>query len=100
MAERPNYNPTPKQVFLADALGVKAHKTLLDSPYLHQVIDVAILHYSRLMCDHPRTTDGNTAAQNHFKMQGVHEFIHILKNLSETPEIPKTTLNTEKLDYK
>ena len=99
MAERPNYNPTPKQVFLADALGVKAHKTLLDSPYLHQVIDVAILQYQRVMCD-SRTCDGNTAAQNHFKIQGVHEFVHILKNLSETPEIPKTILNTEKLDYK
>lgn len=98
MAERPIVNPTPKQVFQANKAVLGPHRDLMQAPSLCYALDIALLQYQRQMCD-SRTTEGNTAAQNHFKIQGAHEFISILKHLAEMPERPPTSPLTDKLNY-
>lgn len=55
---------------------------------MQRAFDFAIMEYNRLLCE--QTADANGSAANHFKMRGAMEFIHVLKNLSETPRIVTT----------
>lgn len=96
MAERPNVNPTPKQEFQTNQSWIKMHREMMQQPMLGVSLQFALLHYQRLLAD-VRTTDGNTAAQNFFKIQGAQEFLAILKNLGEMPEVSRTKLDNQKL---
>lgn len=96
MAERPNTNPTPKQQFQGDKKWVEMHREMMQQPMLSVSIQFALSQYLRNICD-ANISDGNTAAQAHFKIQGAHDFIAILRNLGEMPEIPRTRVDNTKL---
>lgn len=96
MAERPNVNPTPKAEFLANPQFVKMHRDMMQQPMLTVSIQYAMLHYQRVMAE-ARSVDATAAATSFFKIQGALEFISLLKNLAEMPEIPKTIPNQSKL---
>jgi len=96
MADKPNVNPTPKQDFQSNQSWIKMHREMMQQPMLGVSIQFAMLHFQRLLTD-TRTIDGNSAAQNFFKIQGVQEFLAILKNLGEMPDIPRTKLDNTKL---
>lgn len=96
MVDRPNTNPTPKQDFQSNAAWIKMHREMMQQPMLGVSLQFALLQYQRTLCD-SRTVDGNQAAQNHFKIQGAHEFLAILKNLGEMPEQMRTKIDNQKL---
>lgn len=98
MAERPNVNPTPKQVFQLTPAIVSQHRELMQSPALNNSINVALLQMQRAMADRP-APDGGSAAMQQFRLQGAHDFVSILRNLGETAELPKTTETKTRLDY-
>lgn len=75
-------NPTPKQVLLLDAAGLKQHEKLMSDPQLYASLDIALLEYQRRLSN--QRVDGNGAASNHFKITGAIEFLDVLKNLSQT----------------
>ena len=96
MADRPNVNPTPKQEFQANQSWIKMHREMMQQPMLAVSLQFALLHYQRLLTD-ARSTDGNAAAQNFFKIQGAQELLSILKNLGEMPEAAPTKPSNQKL---
>lgn len=85
-------NPTPKQEFLTDGKAVTAHRNLMQMPPLQHSIRAALAQYQRELFSRI-AADGNTAAANHYKAQGAHEFINTLLNLAESfkPLTPRTT---------
>lgn len=99
MADQPNVNPTPRQEFQANKQFVTLHRDMMQQPMLSISIQYAVLHYQRLMCDQ-RSVDGNSAAQGFYKIQGVLEFIDILKKLGEMPATPPTKTDPHKIDHK
>lgn len=78
-------NPSPKVRFAstnpAHVLG--KHREMVDSDAFQRAVDFATLQYQAMLSEQIR--DGNTAATAGFKMQGVIEFMGVLRNLSETP---------------
>lgn len=98
MAERPNVNPTPKQVFQQSPALVSGHRELMQSPTLEQSINCALLQMQRAFSERP-ALDGNGAAMQQFRLQGAYEFVALLRNLGETAELPKTTENKTKINY-
>lgn len=92
-------NPTPKQEFLLNTAAVKAHRELMDNPRLRLSFATALLQFQRKLTsrDHP---DGNTAASYFLKIQGAQEFLDILINLAEPPELAPTRADQNKLNYK
>jgi hypothetical protein len=97
MAEKPLINPTPRQEFQSNQSWVSMHRDMMQQPMLQVSLQFAINEYTRRAADQ-HVVDGNTAAQNFYKLQGMHDFINILKNLAEMapaplpkPKIPQLT---------
>lgn len=98
MADKVATNPTPKQALLLSKAAVSAHRELMQNPSLLVSIECAQAQFVRLLTDQ-RTSDGNIAAQNFFKLEGMHQFIDILKNLAETISLP-TSNKPPSIDHK
>lgn len=82
-------NPNPKTRFLthSPAHTISKHREMVDSEAFQKAVDFSLLQYQADLSNQIR--DGNTAATAGFKMQGVIEFMGILRNLSETPTPPR-----------
>lgn len=91
-----NVNPTPKVDFQSNPKFISMHREMMQQPMLSVSLQYAQLQFERELFS-GRLPDGNTAAANAYKIQGVLEFLHILKNLAEMPEIPKVTHDNSKL---
>lgn len=99
MAEQPNVNPTPRQEFQTNKQFVTLHRDMMQQPMLGVSIQYALLHFQRGLCDQ-RSVDGNSAAQGFYKLQGVHEFLDILRKLAEMPAPPPPKSDPHKIDHK
>lgn len=95
---RPVPNPTPKQILMADAALLQRHRNLMQDAALFRTIELAQAQYVRVLADQ-RISEGNQAAANFFRIEGMQEFVNILKNLGESPQLPKTRNHTE-IDHK
>lgn len=95
---RPNTNPSPKQILLSSKDAISKHRELMQNPVFIQALQMAEGQYLRSLTD-ARTIEGNTAAANFFKLSGMQEFISVLKNLAEPGNIPTTTVMPS-LDHK
>lgn len=62
---------------------LKAHHDLVDSESFGRGIDFALLQYQSQL--NSRTVDAITASAAGFKLQGVLEFIAVLRNLADKP---------------
>ena len=78
---------------------VHQHRELMQSPELNHAINCTLMQMQRSQADRP-ATDGSGAAMQQFRLQGAYEFVAVLRNLGETAELPKTTENKTKIDYK
>lgn len=85
-----NYNPTPKNQFLQDEAGKKLHREFMEDESLRSNIATALLEYDRKQATLIAQDLGGAAAC-HFRVQGAHEFVEVLMNLSETITIPPAT---------
>ena len=90
-------NPSPKARFLAGSKNIEIHRSLIDRPEMQRALDYGLLEYMRILCE--QNADANGAAAGHFKLRGAIEFVHLLKNLSETPSRPSTVPITN-LDHR
>lgn len=81
----PPLNPSPKQKFISSETNVKAHRHMVDSQEFERALHYATLEYQRVLCEN--STDMSAAAASHFRLKGAQEFVHVLRNLSETPRI-------------
>lgn len=91
-------NPTGKQILMADAKHISAHRELMQNGWLLRSIELARDHYFRILAERG-ALDGYSAASSFHKITGVHEFIAILKSLGESSNIPKPT-ETDKLNHR
>ena len=84
--QAPPINPSPKQRFLWNKKFLEDHRRIVFSDEIQRSLDYALLQYNSQLCE--QNADANGAAANHFKMRGAMEFVHVLKNLSESPKPP------------
>lgn len=77
----PNPNPTPKQVYQSDGRQVSAHRALVESPVFENAVNAALLQYSRQLAEQ----GGKTGKL----LTGAFQFVDVLRNLGETPKLPK-----------
>lgn len=78
---QPIRNLTPKGRFLQSPQYCKAHHNWVDSEIFNISMDYALLEYQRLISS--KVTDQVTACAAGLKMQGVVEFIAVLRNLAD-----------------
>jgi len=83
----PASNPSPKQKFLELGSNIEQHRRMVDRPEFETAIDTSLLEYQRVLCE--QRGDMSVAAANHLKLCGAQEFIHVLRNLSELPQLPQ-----------
>lgn len=87
---RPNPNPTPKQQFLESSNNISSHRKMVDSSEFRRAIDYASRHYVKSLTGiaPPDLTSPNHVIASGMcfqRIQGMHDFITVLINLSETP---------------
>lgn len=92
----PTLNPSPKLRFLQDEANAKAHHALIERDDLQRSLDAALMQYQLMLVFDAK--DANAAAAAHFKIAGVHEFLHQFKYLAEQA-VPQKTKPMGQLDY-
>lgn len=78
-----NYNPTPKVVFVKDAVRVAAHHKLVEDETLRESLDAALLQYQRKQAA-LQAPDLGGAASCFLRIQGAQEFVNEFLNLAES----------------
>jgi len=94
---RPMVNPTGKQLLMADAKHISAHRELMQNGWLIRSLELAQANYTRLLTERG-ALDGYSAASSFHKLTGMNEFVDQLKKLAESQEIAKLT-STDKLNH-
>ena len=82
----PDINPTPKKRFSDYKAYVDAHRELMQKPEVQRAFDFALMQMFHELAD--KSTDGNSAAANQYKMIGAKEFIYTVRNLAEVQAAP------------
>lgn len=82
-----NYNPTPKESFVADSESVKAHHQLVELDALRQSLAAAMAQYTRRQSS-LTPNDLGSAAMIFMRIQGAQEFMETFLNLAESPASP------------
>lgn len=83
--------PSPRARFQTSADNISKHKKLTDQPELQRAFDFALLEYIAFLSSKAQTP--NDASVMGIKIQGVHEFIDLLKKLGDMPTVPASTVN-------
>lgn len=83
-AQPPAFNPnsSPRQRFQSVPAWIGTHRQLVDSEPFQRAVDFALLQYQQQVS--AKIIDANGAGAAGLKMQGVVEFLAVLRNLSET----------------
>lgn len=92
-------NPTPKNRYQQIKDAVSVHRELVSNPLFERAIDFALLQYQTALTS-TMTADFNGAAGAGMRMLGAHEFVTILRNLSETPNPMAKTTPSPNLDHR
>lgn len=82
----PVVNPSPKARFQESTDNVSRHRTLVDSKEFQRAIDFALLQFGLALATQPLSQEEFQIGAAGLKLRGVHDFISILRNLSETPK--------------
>lgn len=90
-----NYNPTPKDTFVADPDAVRAHHALVEMGSLQKAMSAALAQYARKQSA-LTPNDLGSAAMIFMRMQGAHELAETFLNLAEAPAAP-TVLDSSNL---
>lgn len=96
--QQPITNPSPRDRFQLSGENISKHRNLVDSNEFQRAIDFAMLEYASIVA--MQVKEANSAAASGLRILGAHEFVHILRNLSEKTEIPKSVAPIKPLDYK
>lgn len=97
MSEPLNLNPQPKARFIGSADACRIHRKMMMDGNFQHAIDMALLQYQGWLAN--KTTDANSAAQNHFKIAGALEFINVFKHLGEVPVAVPQKIDTDNLQH-
>lgn len=89
-------NPTPKARFQESVDNVKKHRDLVQLREFERACDFALLQYQANLSKVPL----NEASATHFRLIGASEFIQVLRNLSESAELPTRVMQSENLDHR
>jgi hypothetical protein len=83
----PNVNPSPKSRFITSKHWVDAHRELIVRLDFRLALETSQAQMIWDMSGGSVTSavNGNEAAANFYKLQGVHEFIRIFLTLAEQP---------------
>lgn len=86
--QAPAFNPnaSPRQRFQSVANWIGAHRQMVDSEPFQRAVDFSILQYQQQISG--KIVDAQGAGAAGLKMQGVIEFLAVLRNLSETAPPP------------
>lgn len=83
---KPNLNPAPKFRFQESADNITKHRSMVEDRTFQRAIDFALMQYqlqvAREVLDNPQL-----ASVAGYKNAGAVEFVNVLKNLSETPQL-------------
>lgn len=84
-----NYNLEPKARALKDATWAREHRSLVESDLFTESARVALAQYVRTVSE-----SSLRPAARAYMIAGAHEFLAVLFNLSEKPEVPTVTDRT------
>ena len=79
----PSLNPSPKSIFLKNSGFITDHRALIESDAYQRAETFALLQLMRMLAA-KASADPSIAAANHFALVGVHQYLDVLRNLSET----------------
>lgn len=79
---------TPQERFQENKDAVEKHRSLVSHPSFERSLEVALAQYQH---QQSMKVDQNPdfAGATQFKIVGAHQFVQLLRNLSEQPETPK-----------
>lgn len=91
-------NPSPKWRFLQSKDFIAAHRDLMDSEEFQRSVDCGLAQYIRGLVD---TAPGDVTSSTYMaasaslfqRVVGVHEFLSVLRNLSEMPPVKTPRAN-------
>ena len=95
MATQPSYNISPKLRFQSSADNVSKHHKMIESPEFERACDFTIRHMAWLLSQ--EKTDFNGKAANQIKMDGIHEFLALFRNLGLQPQPLPTRVDSDNL---
>lgn len=79
---------SPQARFQASLEAVEKHRSLVSHPSFEKSVETALLQYQHQeSAKASRTLE--IAAATQFKISGAHEFVQLLRNLSEQQQAPK-----------
>lgn len=81
-------NPSPKSRFQESNQNIATHRELVSSNPLQRALDFAMLHYQQNLYNMHDHTNPELSRLIGTKLVGAMEFIHVLRNLAETPTMP------------
>jgi len=89
---------TPKQTALKVKGFITKHRQILDTQQFQESLGIAEAEYVHRLCerapsDISSSSSEQAAAACFQRILGMHEFIIVLKNLSETPQAPKARVS-------
>lgn len=83
----PQFNPNPKQRFLADKAGVKEFFNLTGSENLRAFLDIALAQMQWKLCSMPAAVDNPQAA--YYMLAGAHEFLETFYHLGAELQVSR-----------
>jgi hypothetical protein len=90
----PTITLSPKQRFQRIRNAVSDHRAMLEVPAFERALDSAEAEYVHRLCElAPKDVDSSSnigaSAACFQRILGMHEFVSVLKKLSENPTVPK-----------
>lgn len=85
MPNTPSVNPTPKARFQESNDNIAKHHKLVDSTEYQRAIDFSLLEYQKNLS--MNASDPNAAMTMGVKISGVLEFLTVMKQLGDPPQV-------------
>ncbi len=92
-------NPTPKARFVSDPKRVADHRSMVRSIEFTSATDMALMEYQRTLSQ-LELKDMTMAAGAHLRMLGAQEYLQVLRNLGEKPQISLLTKDQDNLNHR
>ncbi len=96
---KPVTNPTSKARFLESSDNISKHRDLVDSTTFQRACDFAMLQFSMAICTTPIEPGEMSMGAAALKLRGAHDFLSILRNLSEAPQKPSPIVRLDQLNH-
>jgi hypothetical protein len=96
---KPVTNPTAKARFLESSDSISKHRDLVDSGSFQRACDFAMLQFSMAVCTAELKEEEKQIGAAGLKLRGAHDFLSILRNLSEAPQKPSPIVRLGELNH-